>query len=387
MILGIDASHVIGGGALRHLKLLLDNLNYSTKKFSKIYIWASHETLNSLDKNKKIIKCHKKILEFNFILKALWQIFFLKKELKKFNCNILFVPTGIFYTNFRPVVTMAQNLMPFNNEIVNKHFPSLLFFKMLLQKYLFIRSFYKANAVIYLSKYSKNYINFFLKNSKNKKRIIPHAIDLKLINFFKKKKIPKNLKTKKIIKICLLSDVNFNKNYENVLKAISLIKKNYNIQLFWIGNYNPILIREFNKLVNILNEPKKYIFYKGLFSHSKAMSFLKKSDIFLYTSYCETFGVAVLEGMCSKLPIVILKHPLYKEILGNNAFFFRNNNVEDLKLKIILAIEKSFSYQKFSKKNIQLLLSKYNPKQMSLNTFQILADTFIEYSYRNKISK
>ena len=198
MILGIDASHVIGGGALRHLKLLLDNLNYSTKKYSKIYIWASHETLNSLDKNKKIIKCHKKILEFNFILKALWQIFFLKKELKKFNCNILFVPTGIFYTNFKPVVTMAQNLMPFNNEIVNKHFPSLLFLKMLLQKYLFIRSFNKANAVIYLSKYSKNYINFFLNNAKNSKKIIPHAVDFKLINFFKKKKFLKILKLKKI---------------------------------------------------------------------------------------------------------------------------------------------------------------------------------------------
>jgi hypothetical protein len=196
MNIGIDATHVAGGGAASHLKILLENYKSLNTNISKIYIWAPRKTLDLLDKNKNIIKCHNLIFEFNFIFKAIWQYFFLKTNLKKFNCGLLFVPTGIFYTNFKPVVTMAQNLMPFNNEIVNKHFPSLLFLKMLLQKYLFIRSFNKANAVIYLSKYSKNYINFFLNNSKNSKKIIPHAVDIKLINFFKKKKIPQNLKNK-----------------------------------------------------------------------------------------------------------------------------------------------------------------------------------------------
>lgn len=387
MILGIDATHVVSGGALGHLKLLLENFNNCNSKISKIYVWGPNKTLNLLTKNKDIIKCHHKIFEFNFIFKAFWQIFCLKKNLKKYNCNILFVPTGIFYTNFHPTITMAQNLMPFNKDIVKKHFPHSLFFKMILQKYLFIRSFNKASKIIFLSKYSKDYINFFLNINLHNKLIIPHAIDLKLLNFFKNKKIPKNLKNKKIIKICLLSDINFNKNYENVLYAMSLLKKEYNIQFFWIGDCNPILSHKFNKLKKKLNNYKNYIFYKGLLSHSKTMNFLKKCDIFLYTSFCETFGVSVLEGMSSKLPMVILDHPLYKEILGNNAFFFKHNNVEDLKSKIILAIEKSFSYQKFSKKNIKLLQSKYNPKQLSLNTFQILEDTFIEYNYRNKILK
>ena len=157
--------------------------------------------------------------------------------------------------------------------------------------------------------------------------------------------------------------------------------------MLWIGDKNKILFDSFNKLKNHLNGSGEYIFYKGLLSHKKTMQNVKKSDIFLYSSYCESFPVTILEGMASKLPMVILDHPLYKEILGCNAFFFRNNNVEDLKSKIILAIEKSFSYQKFSKKNIQLLQSKYNPKQMSLNTFQILEDTFIKYNYRNKILK
>jgi glycosyltransferase involved in cell wall biosynthesis len=387
MNIGIDAIHVVGGGAASHLKILLENYKSLNTNISKIYIWAPRRTLDLLEKNKNIIKCHNLIFEFNFIFKAIWQYFFLKTNLKKFNCVLLFVPTGIFYTNFKPVVTMSQNLMPFYKNIVNQHYPHLLFFKMKLQKYLFIRSFNNANKVIFLSDFAKKYIKKFIDISFHNLKIVNHSIDFKLIKFFKNKKNSLSLKYKKKIKICLLSDINFNKNYQDILRAISLVRKTYNIQLLWIGDKNKILFDSFSKLKNHLNESGEYIFYKGLLSHKKTMQNVKKSDIFLYSSYCESFPVTILEGMASKLPMVILDHPLYKEILGNNAFFFRNNNVEDLKSKIILAIEKSFSYQKFSKKNIQLLQSKYNPKQMSLNTFQILEDTFIKYNYRNKILK
>jgi 1,2-diacylglycerol-3-alpha-glucose alpha-1,2-galactosyltransferase len=277
--------------------------------------------------------------------------------------------------------------MPFYNNIVNEHFPHLLFFKMKLQKYLFIRSFNNANKVIFLSEFAKKYIKKFIDISFHNLKIVNHSIDFKLIKFFKNKKNSLSLKYKKKIKICLLSDINFNKNYQDILRAISLVRKTYNIKLLWIGDKNKILFDSFSKLKNHLDGSGEYIFYKGLLSHKKTMQYVKKSDIFLYSSYCESFPVTILEGMASKLPMVILDHPLYKEILGNNAFFFRNNNVEDLKSKIILAIDKSFSYQKFSKKNIQLLQSKYNPKKMSLNTFQILEDTFFEYNYRNKILK
>jgi len=387
MIIGIDATHVVGGGAVSHLKLLLDNYKNLNTKISQIYIWAPKKTLNLLANNKKIIKCYNEIFELNFIFKAIWQFFLLKKNLKKFNCGLLFVPTGIFYTDFKPVVTMSQNLMPFYTNIVKEHFPNLLFFKMKLQKYLFIRSFNNANKVIFLSEFARKYVIKFINQLSYNLKIVNHSIDPKLINFFKNKKNSSKDKSKKKIKICLLSDINFNKNYQDILRAISLVRRSHNIQLLWIGDKNKILFDSFNKLKNYLDESGEYIFYKGLLSHEKTMEYVKKSDIFLYSSYCESFPVTILEGMASKLPMVILDHPLYKEILGNNAFFFKKNNIEDLKSKIILAIEKNFSYSALSKKNIQLLKNKYNPKQMSLKTFQILEDTFFEYNYRNKILK
>jgi glycosyltransferase involved in cell wall biosynthesis len=374
MILGIDATHIVGGGALGHLKLLLNNHKNSSSIISKIYIWGPKKTLNALIANKNIIKCHNIIFEYNFIFKTFWQFFFLKKNLKKFKCNILFVPSGIFYTNFKPVVTVAQNLMPFNSLIVEKHFPHFLYFKMRLQKFFFQKSFNNSSKIIFLSKYSQKYINLFLNHNKFNQIIIPHAIDSKLIQFFNKTLIPANLKRKKNIKICLISDINFNKNYELVIKAVSLVRKKYNVQLFWIGDKNPILFSKFNKLKNSFDKFKNFIFYKGLLSHKKTMNFLKRCDIFLYSSFCETFGVAVLEGMASKLPIVILNHPLYKEILNNNAFFFKENNVNDLKKKLLTAIEKTNKQKEFYKKNLKLFLKKYNSQKISNHTWKVFEE-------------
>mgnify|MGYP001309098616 CR=1 FL=1 len=172
----------------------------------------------------------------------------------------------------------------------------------------------------------------------------------------------------------MLSDINFNKNYKQVLSSINLVKKKYNVKFFWIGDINQILINKFNKLKYSLDKKNNYIFYKGLLSHKKTINFLLESDIFLYSSHCETFGVAVLEGMASKLPIVILNHPLYHEILANNAFFFQKNNIKDLSAKIISAIEKTSKQKSFYKKNLYLLKKKYSSNKLQSHTLKYLTN-------------
>ena len=62
----------------------------------------------------------------------------------------------------------------------------------------------------------------------------------------------------------MLSDINFNKNYQDILRAISLVRRSHNIQFLWIGDKNKILFDSFNKLKNYLDESGEYIFYKGL---------------------------------------------------------------------------------------------------------------------------
>ena len=55
MIIGIDASHTVAGGAISHLKNLLTNVNFNKYSIQYIYVWAPKNTLSLLPRNKYII--------------------------------------------------------------------------------------------------------------------------------------------------------------------------------------------------------------------------------------------------------------------------------------------------------------------------------------------
>ena len=95
-ILGIDASNLRRGGGRTHLIELLKHANPSKHGFLKIIVWGSKETLNLLHEKKWLIKINPKLLEKGLIQRTIWQKFELDKEFIKQECDILFIPGGIY---------------------------------------------------------------------------------------------------------------------------------------------------------------------------------------------------------------------------------------------------------------------------------------------------
>ena len=113
-IIGIDASNINQGGGVTHLSELLKYANPKLMGISKIILWSSSKTLNQLPEKSWLIKKNNFMIEGNFLFRVLWQIFILGFLLHKYNCNVLFIPGGSFMINFRPIITMNQNLHPFD---------------------------------------------------------------------------------------------------------------------------------------------------------------------------------------------------------------------------------------------------------------------------------
>jgi len=78
MIIGVDASHTVAGGAISHLKNLLTSVNFNKYSIKYIYVWAPKETLSLLPRNKYIIYRDHFLLKHNFLFKIFWQLFFFK---------------------------------------------------------------------------------------------------------------------------------------------------------------------------------------------------------------------------------------------------------------------------------------------------------------------
>ena len=53
-------------------------------------------------------------------------------------------------------------------------------------------------------------------------------------------------------------------------------------------------------------------------------------DLFLSASISETFGIAVLEGMCARLPLLISDIPAFNEIAPKGTSFFNPYDKIDL---------------------------------------------------------
>jgi glycosyltransferase involved in cell wall biosynthesis len=376
MIIGIDASHTIVGGAISHLKNLLTNINFNKYSIKYIYVWAPKKTIKLLPKHKNIIYKDHFLFNYNFLFKIFWQLFFFSSALKKFNCNIAFITGGYFFVRFKPIVSLSQNILPFHKKEVSKYFPSIFYIKLIILKLLLIFSFNRANKVIFLSKFAYTFTKKFLKQNLVAE-LIPHCLDNKIINYFKRNQSKPFRKT---VKIIFISDITFYKNHRNLLLAISSLRRSYNIQLTLIGDYEARCFDNFIKLKNQLDPKNEFIFYKGLLPYKKTMNYLKNSDIFFYSSYCESFSVSILEGMASQKPMLISNSPVFKEVVKSNAIYFDIDSLEDLKFKLTKIINLPLNKKKlFIRNNNRVLLQSFNQKLVREKTFFSLKKIFDNY--------
>jgi glycosyltransferase involved in cell wall biosynthesis len=211
---------------LTHLKEILINANPSKYGFEKVVIWSSEATLNCLPDPDWIIKASHSYLNKSFLWSFFYQIALLSKSAKKkYSCDVLFVPGGTFFGSFRNVVSMSQNMLPFEKEESDR-FPSWksqLKFKILY--YTQSQTFKKSKGVVFLTKYAQDYISKCINIKSSSRVIIPHGINLSFLNEPKKQKDINNYTTESPFKLLYVSIVLAYKHQWNVAEAVLKLKK------------------------------------------------------------------------------------------------------------------------------------------------------------------
>lgn len=400
MIVGINAVNIKSGGGMSHVENILINLSrqfLNEQKIDKIILWCNIDLyyhLAALKLNKENINLIK--INDNFLYNLLWKIFFLYVNLKKHNCDVLFSLDGVVLQKYRKTVILYQNLLPFSNYEILRYGFSYQAFKLILLRFLYYLSQKKADGAIYLNNYGKIKIESHIGKAKNF-IINPHGIPPDYILNIKKK-----LKSKKdIINIIYISPIDLYKHQWNVVKAAELlIRKNYNIKLHVVGFYsNKKAKKLFLKSFNELNSYKKNsVIYYGFLKKKKIINLLKKMDIFLFASSCESFGITLLEGVASKLPIFSSNMSGIPSILGKNAIYFNPLDKFNIYEKLKKNLTNLYSF-KVSKKLYQKILYEYNWKKSSIKTFVFINQIFkknyeddkkkvlINYDIKRKINK
>ena len=368
MKIGVDASDLLSGGSITHLKEFFAHIDITKHPFSSMIVWAPKKLIKQLPQ-RNFIEYVEVNFENNRIKKIIWKKFLFDRELTKLRVDVLFIPGSFFIGNFRPYVQIARNLLPFDKTLVREYRYSLQYFRLRVLKVLMVKSYLNSNGLIMLAKSQKKIMDQYVPNFKGKIKIIPHGVS-KDFEENKTKEKNDNLDNSKILRIGYVSIIDFYKNQANVLKAAKILKgRGYKFSLEFVGNKYEPAFNKFQSLLDEIDPKNKYIKYLGEISHNSIQKFYKEIDIFIFASSCEAFGQILTEAMRSSLPIACSNKSTMPETLGDCGVYFDPDDTSS----IVDALEKLINSKSLRKK-----ISKKAYNRSKLFSWEVTVDNTID---------
>lgn len=346
MIIGIDASNIKAGGGIQHLLNLINYADPIRHGFTKIIIWGGDNPLDLLEDRDWLVVEKLSILNKNIFFRLYWQTVNLTSTAKKNNCNVLFVPGGIFLGKFRPFVTMFQNMQVFQiDELIREKY-SLSLLRLIILNLLQSFTFKNCSGLVCLSLFSINYLksNYWYLIKNIKMRLIPHGRQ----QFSHEKH---NISFIGAHKLLYVSTVKAYKHHSNVIKAVSsLVNEGFDVQLHLVGAADKSSLVKMN--IAISQSPANTIFYHGNLCHEKVINMYRDCDIFVFASSCETFGIALLEAMSAGMPIACSNRPPLPEMLGEGGVYFDPEDVESILASLRFLLSSSTARETLASKSL-----------------------------------
>jgi glycosyltransferase involved in cell wall biosynthesis len=378
MRIGIDATSIVDGGGLTHLKELIKN--YLNKKTNhQLIIYASKNVLDQLSNHPKLSKHNFSFLNKSILHRLFFQILLFDKYLKS-ECDVFLSVTGDYVGSFRPYIAMSQNMMLYEREFW-KEIKSLkekakFFFNYNRQK----KCFKNAEGIIFLSQYAKDYILSSLKIENKNTSIIHHGISPK---FLSKKFSLNSIKEYSIdnpFRFLYVSTVHVYKNQWNVVAAISKLRqKGYPVTLTLIGNviYEPSGER-LTKLINQLDPDNQFINHILNIPHDEIADKYFTHDGIIFASTCENMPNILLESMASGKPIACSNKQPMPEFLKDGGYYFNAKSVNSIFETLENLLNSLKKFEKLNKLNVQEL-KKYNWEETSTKTIDFIEKSYLNY--------
>lgn len=331
MILGVDASNISAGGGVTHLKELLRAANPAASGFDRVVVWAPRAALAQLEERPWLKKNTDPLLETHYLRRAWWQRTRLGRLAKAEDCNLLFIPGGSFATDFRPVVTMSQNLLPFDWRELRRYGWSTVTLKFALLRWFQSRSFLRADGSIFLTRYAHDTVLKVTGILPGQTVIIPHGIDSR---FFRPPRVQRCLaqcSDQYPFRLIYVSTIAIYKHQWHVAEAVAKLRtQGLRIVLDLIGTAVPSAWRRLQHTLRDIDSSASAIRYCGAAPYDELHTRYPAADLGVFASSCENMPNILLEGMASGLPMASSNRGPMPEILGDAGVYFDPERVDEI---------------------------------------------------------
>ncbi len=163
------------------------------------------------------------------------------------------------------------------------------------------------------------------------------------------------------------------KNYDLILKIASILKthRKLNFQFVIVGKD----VKKLKNKINDLNLNKNFFLFEDFpltnlkklcLPSLELIKLYKISDIFVFPSLIESFGIVIIEAMAAGVPLVVSEVPGCKDLVKNNknGFIVSKNNAEQF-VDIILKLHNNKDLLRRIKKNCLNSVKYYDWEKVS----------------------
>lgn len=232
-----------------------------------------------------------------------------------------------------PLVVTIHDIIYFETHpLTSKGYSPYQKFGNLYRRYVVKRLLHSSEQIITVSEFEKARFLNFLQLKDDQVRVVYNGVGA----HFKPiddEDILKSIKTKYNLPdafFLFLGNTDPKKNTRNTVVSFAKFKKQHggNHQLV-IGDLDPEVIKGFLKEEN-LESYFNDIFFTGYIHNNDLPAVINLADIFLYPSKRESFGIPVLEGMASGVPVITSNTSSMPEVGGDAALFVNPNDTDEI---------------------------------------------------------
>ncbi len=304
------------------------------------------------------------------IFRIFWMQFLLpldliKKNIEKLYSPMNFIPLFIKFFKIETILCLHSNL-PW---VFFSKMPGNIFRK-ILTKYLMELSIKYCDKLIVNSNFAKHEISSLLdlKEKKINKVYLGVANPIS----FENQAIIDEFDYKQNYVLSVVSCAKYH-NIKNLLLAYRDLLQNGSIKHKYVLVMQILDKKYYNSLLKFISKnklSKNIIIYNNLSSIYLPMLY-KNSDLYIFSSYSEVFGLTSLEAMAYDCNVLISNTSSLPEINKDAADYFDPDNIDNIKQKIKINLEDNAHINKL-KKNAKKRLEVFSWKNTVNETLDII---------------
>ena len=371
IIVGIDVTRNRSGGAIAHIKGLLEGSDPCQFGVGKVHLWGYADILEKCPDWPWLHKHMVVATEKSLLHQLAWQYFSLPKELKTAGCDILFNTDAGSICPVVNSVTLSQDMLSFEQGEKHRYGFSLSRLRLEVLWHIQARSLSRSLAAIFLTQYARRIISGQIPSLKYSE-VIAHGVD----DIFRGVRLRTKPKTEGPPTKCLyISNAAPYKHHWNVVEAVaSLREKGYDLTLQLVGGGHGPARRKLEESIKMVDSEGAFITQFEQVKHDSISDFHAQADIFIFASSCENQPITLLEAMAAGLPICCSDRGPMPEVLCDAGLYFDPECPHSIMNSLEKMCQKADRVSHFGRR-AELLSRNFSWQRCSEKTWSLLVET------------